>query len=619
MRKTLSTVALCLLFSTTAFSQTPRPSDTVDWKLFFNQLFALELRKEIKNDADYQMALKKFTAYTPNSFNQTLTQVLSSTTTEEGYNRKLAIYDNDDNYKTISKLDFNKSVPANIRANAAVNQYLAKIQALAPRAIGKDENFFDSAEAKNLIEALSLTKTGKQEVALVMIPGYAAHTIKFEIFPEILQDINKHWGRAPSRPILNEGNGLDITYQNYKDFYGQQLGRSRDFDILHPAGWEMGNTIGFNAETADLMADWLKNLPSEYAGKKLILLGYSKGAGIVLEMLQRHPDLKSRVIGIVTYAGVVQGTHIARFGRKEIEALLGNRSIDELLQKIRARGAGRTLQDLAPFLSAFDLSFLKLPQIKQILEIYGIDTSKLDEQSDRILNGREVKEFLDGVVDLAPDVRTAWNLRHFDNNLVDPKTFVFNLTAITDISSWSTRLASNNTKLRDRTLLTPAFRNDNKVDWPNFSLDAWFLYLSSLNGFKLAPGGLYDAQVDLQHTKTPWLDQSPLPESLTVEEIDKLWAATDIREKLTANGIGSLDQLKTTPRDKLIRFENRNNICAYDLGEIKGHHWSLFHQAFRAPPEVSQEYAVWDFPRKAFMRAVLQTIGLYNVLAQSGQ
>ena len=617
MRRTVSTTLLCLVMSTTAFGQGTRPSDGIDWKLFFNQMFALELRKEIKSDAEYQLALKKFTAYTPKTFNETLNNVLEANTTEEAYNRKIAIYDSDENYKTISNLDFNKSVPATLRSLPAINQYLTQIKTLGSRPISKGENFFDSAEAQNFVEALSTSKSGKQDVAMVMIPGYAAHTIKFEIFPEIMEDINKHWDRPTSRPILNEGNGLDITYQGYKDFYGQHLERHRDFDILHPAGWEMGNTIGLNAETSDLMAEWLKNLPPEYAQKKLIFLSYSKGAGIVLEMLQRHPDLRSRVIGIVTYAGVIQGTHIARFGRKEIQALLGNRTIDEFIQKIRARGTGQSIQDLAPFLSALDLSFLKLPQIKHILEIYGVDTSKLDEQSDRILGGREVKEFLDGIIDLAPDVRTAWNLRNLDNNLVDPKTFIFNLTAVTDISSWATRMAGNNTKQRDLTLLTPAFRSNDQINWPNFSLDAWFLYLSSLNGFKLAPGGLYDAQVELQHTKTPWLDKSPLTSTLTIEEIEKLWEAEDLHSKLVANGITTLEGFKTSPRSSLIRYENRSNICAYDLGEIKGHHWSLFHQAFRAPAEVSSEYAVWDFPRKAFMRAVLQTIGLYNLVAQS--
>lgn len=595
----------------------PSPlSNTVDWKLFFNQIFALELRKEIPDNAEYQAALKKFTAYSPMDFNKIIDNVLEADSSSAAYERRLKIYDNDDNYKTIAKLDFSKSIAKSTREIAAVKTYLASIQKLSSRSIKPDENFFDSAEAKNFIDAISFAKNGKQEVAMVMIPGYAAHTIKFEIFPEIMQDINRHWGRPASRPILSEGNGFDISYENYKDFYGRSFERQKGFDIVHPAGWEMGNTIGFNAETADLMSDWIKNLPPNYAQKKLILLGYSKGAGIVMEMLQRHPELKSRVLGVVTYAGVIQGTHIARFGRKEIEAFLGNRSIEEFITKVRERGAGQTIQDLAPFLASMDFSFLQLPQIKRILEIYGIETKDLESQADRILGGREVKEFVDGIVDLSPDTRAAWNLRYLDNGLMDPGSFIFNLTAVADVSSWATRSAGDNIRKRNLNLLTPAFKADDKIDWPNFSLDAWFLYISSLKGFRLAPGGLYDAQVDLEHTKTPWIDRNPLTTSLTSDEIQKLWETDDIQAKLMANGIKSLEQFRSTGRSKLLRPETIDHIHAYDLGEIKGHHWSLFHQAFRAPPATSNEFAVWDFPRKAFMRAMLQTVALYNLVSQ---
>ncbi|MBC7659975.1 MAG: alpha/beta hydrolase [Chitinophagaceae bacterium] len=623
MRKMFYSVlgALSLGVSALAYSGTSvapiAATDEINWKLFFNQMFALELHKEFPAETDYQAALKKFTAYTPNTFNETLESVLSVQTAEEAYRKKSEIYGSDANYKMISSPDFAKSIPSPVRALPPVADYLASIQGLRDRRIDPKENFFESDEAKNFIKALSHTRTGHQDVALVMVPGYAAHIIKFEIFPELMQDINTHWQRPPSRPILSEGNGFDFNFESYKDFYGRKPEVHKDFDILHPAGWEMGNTIGFNAETADLMADWIKNLPTDYAKKKLVLFGYSKGAGIVLEMLQRHPDLKSRVIGLVTYAGVIQGTHIARFGRKEIEAYLGNRSLEDFIQKVRSKGVGQTVQNLAPFLSGFDLSFLKLSQIKKILDVYGVDTKLLDSQSDRVFEGREVKEFLNGIEDLAPDVRTAWNIRYLDNNLVAPDTFFFNLSAVTDISSWATRLAADNVKIRPHTLLTPVFKDNDKIDWPNFSLDAWFLYLSSLNGFKLAPGGLYDAQVDLQHTKSPWLDNSPLSASLTAEEITQLWDKDDIRTKLIANGVTTLDSLRSTPRSELLRPEVKSNFHTFDLGEIRAHHWSLFHQAFRAPADVSQEFAVWDFPRKAYMRAVLQTIGLYNVVAQS--
>ena len=106
---------------------------------------------------------------------------------------------------------------------------------------------------------------------------------------------------------------------------------------------------------------------------------------------------------------------------------------------------------------------------------------------------------------------------------------------------------------RKPSLLAPTLTRDGKIDWKNFSLDAWFLYLSSIQGFKLAPGGLYDTQVDLQHTKTPWLDQSPLSATLTEEELQSLWNLADVRGKVNRNGIGTFEEFRSTPRSQLLR------------------------------------------------------------------
>jgi hypothetical protein len=133
----------------------------------------------------------------------------------------------------------------------------------------------------------------------------------------------------------------------------------------------------------------------------------------------------------------------------------------------------------------------------------------------------------------------------------------------------------------------------------------------------MAPGGLYDTQVDLQHTKTPWLDASPLTASLTMDEVQTLWDNPVIRDRVTALGVRSFEDFRTWPRGKLMDADAAANIGAFDLGEFKGHHWSLFLQAFRPPREISPDFAVWQFPRKAMMRALLQTFALYNLVQQT--
>lgn len=610
-------MSMILVAEASGFSS--RGPQSINWKLFFAQMFALELQKEASgrglSQAQFQEMLREHVAYNPKSVSEIVDFVSRAETSAEAYRLRQQIYDDPANYSRITSFNLAQTVPAALMQQPAVQKYLREIENNKNRAISDKENFFNSPEGKNFVQAISTNNggSGQQEVALILVPGYAAHTIKFDIFPEMLSDMNRYWQRANSRPILDEGNGIDITYEKHDVFYGRSESTPKPFDILTPAGWEMGNTVGLNSETADLLAEWIDQLPPSYRHKKLILLGYSKGAPVILELLQRHPRLKSRLLGFVSFAGVVQGTNIARDAKVMIDGVLGARTIGDVIKKVREKGGGEALATLAPFLSGFDLSFTKIPAIKEVMETYGIDADKLEEQADRLLNGREIKELLDGVVDLSPYTRSVWNLKYLDNQLVNPGTFMFNVSAVTDISSFASNIISTAQRHRSNALIAPRFYGNNKIDWQNFSLDAWFLYLSSIGGFKLAPGGLYDTQVDLQHTKSPWVDGSPLANTLTGQELADLWNNSGLRSKLQQNGIASLSQLATSPRNRILRPETISNLNSFDLGEFKGHHWSLFLQAFRPSAEESEVFFQWNFPRKAFMRALLQTLALYNL------
>jgi hypothetical protein len=602
----------------TAFAAPDRsaPSDKIDWKLFFNQLFAMEIRKEMDGEGypsgSQDDALREHIGYTPYSFNESIDKILEADTSARAYALRREIFGSPGNVSLVDKADFIASIPDNLRRNPKVAQFLSGIESQRKRSIPPTENFFSSPEGLATVKALTLD--GLDDVALVLIPGYAAHAIKFEIFPEILADMNRIKGRPATRPLLDDRNGFDLKYQSHQDFYSRNREPGPSFDILHPAGKELGNTVGFNAETADLMAKWLENLPSSYSKKKFILLGYSKGAPTIFEMLQRHPKLKSRVIGVVTFCGVVQGTNIARQVKSQLGDVLGVRTIGDLIKKVRRKGLSSSLSNMAPFLSPLDLGFTKIDRIKEAMAIYGVDTSDLSEMVDRFINGREVRELVDGLDDLSPLTRSLWNLRYMNDDLVAPNTFVFNSSAVTDISAFASSRVSTSQRRRDTALIAPNLGRDGALRWRDFSLDAIFLYLSSIGGFTLAPAGLYDTQVDLQNTKTPWIDQSPLSATLLETEIRTLWDDPQVRARVSEKGISSYESFRSSPRSDLVSSQRLKNFKPYDLGEFKGHHWSLFHQAFRAPPEISKDHAVWEFPRKAYMRALLQTIALYRIV-----
>jgi pimeloyl-ACP methyl ester carboxylesterase len=589
----------------------------VDWKLFFNQVWALEIRKEMRaknaSDAAIREAIREHTGYTPLSFSATLKKVQEVTTSAEASKLREKVFSDEASYDKIMRLDFSASVPSEYQSLPEVKRLLQGIVANQNRVPSRTENFFSSPEGETLTRAITVAASGSQDVAFVLVPGYAAHAIKFGIFPEIVGEANRFHQRPEERPLLEEGAaGIDLKYENYAEFYSRGTSGESPFDILSPAGVEMGNTVGFNAETADLLASWIAGLPPKYRQRKLILLGYSKGAPIVFELLQRHPELKSQVLGMVTYGGVVQGTHVARMGKETIDGLLGVRTIGELIDRVRPKGTDESLRALLPFLSPFDLSFTQLDSLQRVLAVYGIDMGDMRAKVDRLLEGREVRELLDGIVDLAPYTRTLWNLRHLDSSMVQPDTFLMNLSAVSDIAAFASNRVTKTQTRRAHSILAPVLTPQNKLDWPGLSLDAWFLYLSSLEGFKMAPGGLYDTQVDLQHTKSPWLDESPLSMSLTDAELAQLWAEQDVQQKLAANGITSLSALKSTPRNKLFKPKTIENLRSIDLGEFKGHHWSLFHQAFRPAKEQSETFAIWEFPRGPFIKAVMYTMALHT-------
>jgi len=59
------------------------------------------------------------------------------------------------------------------------------------------------------------------------------------------------------------------------------------------------------------IAEALRALPPEQAGKDLILAGYSKGAPDILEFITGYPELARNVVAVVAMAGAVSGSPLA--------------------------------------------------------------------------------------------------------------------------------------------------------------------------------------------------------------------------------------------------------------------------------------------------------------------
>ena len=646
---------------------TPSFAGDENWKLLFNRLFALEIYKEkiiggengwYGDEKDFNEALARHTSYTPLTFNESLNQVLDASSSIEAYELRKTIFADPKNRILISSLKFDDIFSAEQLSSPRLSSYLASIEKHKARSIKSDELFLASPEGQEMIKSLTTSEGEKKNFAFVMIPGYAAHVIKDYIFEEFVNDVNSYHGRCKNRPVLKE-DGIDFTFLDYKSYYGSQSQSYCPDEILenhhptneafvyvlHPSGWELGNTIGDDRETVRLIRRWLRELPSKYENSDIVLLGYSKGASVVLDILRQikasaananssgYPiidedlELVNRIKGFVTYGGVVQGTNVARSAKAEIESTLKDRSIEEYIEEIKNESIESIMAHISPFFSGLDFSFLSQSVLEKVYDIFGLEYQSTHDLVDRLVEGRELKELLEGADDLSPIKRTLWNLKNFNNKTFSEDVFVMNLSGVTDISMFSRPNGYAENPADFKSSLHPKLKLDSdgevEIDFSNFSLDTTFLYLSSIEGFKTAPAGLFDTQVELPNTKSMLLDTRTLKESLTPEELQTVKKTIE-QQKADFEGqmidevfIGkNVDEevLFSTPRRDLFKRNAVNNITSIDLGEFRGHHWSLFTQALKPPAQISKDYAFRDFPRKAFMRALLQVIATYRIV-----
>jgi len=592
----------------------------VDWKLFFNQLFALEIKKEhVLTCSDQHGAerldelLRAYALYAPGTFNDAIEATSSARTSLDAYAARVAFYEKSHNRRVISDLDLRRCLGPGLRAAPEVRAFLEELWQNKNRPISEGESFFDSSEGKNALQALSADGgESEQEVALVFVPGFAGHTIKFALFEEMIRDINVFHGRPQDRPLLRE-DGIDLEFEPHSTFYARGDGGAGPFDIIQPAGGELGNTTGRNVETTEALHRWINDLPPGYANKKLIMLGYSKGAPIVLDLVHRYPELSSRIIGYVSLFGVIQGAYVARLLGERVQNLLRDVPVGEFLDTLREEEPSSIGRYLSPLFADLDLSWLSVPRIRAVFEMLGYDIGPLEKQIDRVIGGREVREVLDGAQDLLPVESARWCLRHLCNDTFRDPVFLMNVSALTDVQDFVRPVGLRRGEPGGGSLLAPMLTDEGTLDWTRLSLDALFLYVTSMEGFKTAPGGLFDTQVELGSTKSPMLDQRPLCESLTDDEVEDLFGDEELAGLWKRLGIESAQDLGERPRRELFPEQLCDNINAIDLGEIKAHHWSVFVQALRPPPELSDEHARWDFPRKAFMRALIQLLGFHNL------
>ena len=81
-------------------------------------------------------------------------------------------------------------------------------------------------------------------------------------------------------------------------------------------------TLSSSARNASLIRESVMATPEPEAGRRLVLLGYSKGTPDILEAITAFPDLQQRVSAVVSVAGAVGGSPLANYATQSMMNLL---------------------------------------------------------------------------------------------------------------------------------------------------------------------------------------------------------------------------------------------------------------------------------------------------------
>lgn len=125
--------------------------------------------------------------------------------------------------------------------------------------------------------------------------------------------------KAPLRILVVPGLGTKCM-EKFINFQGTLFAHLARFG--HEAGLLMVEPLSSSARNADIIRDAVMGMPEPTDGKRLVLVGYSKGAPDILEAVATYPELTKRVAAVVGLAGAVGGAPAANTVKQSTVNLL---------------------------------------------------------------------------------------------------------------------------------------------------------------------------------------------------------------------------------------------------------------------------------------------------------
>lgn len=571
----------------------------VDWKKTFAEIFSKHIiQDDFKSPIPYppHLKIKESVYYNEKPFEEIYLKILKEPTSHGVVRMREKILSDDRILENLNKRGLSERHFYRTAAHDFLETLEQELQA-DKKPIG---NYFETSLGKIMMETL-------KDTVFIILPGFGNHLIQEMVLPDLIEDINEHYGRARTRPFT-EG-GFNPGFIDYREYYGNPK-RPIQFDIIQPMGKDTGTTFTTHQEIAKSLKIWIENLPEFYIDKEIVFIGYSKGATLATQIVTDFPEIRDRTKAIFSLGGALQGSNLAEFLSKNIYGIGNSPELEELRKKINESPGNIEFDEIIKLMAknAFNENLFFKNLINNIPILPENYRGSIKDFFERVF-AEDTRVLLEGLFEEGTSHMLDWNLKYLNQDYFDRPIALFNLSFLSNYKDFLIRgpIGDDGAKLPPE--IVPQFSKEG-INTKSFSLDMLSQILISINNQEKIPGGLTDSMVSWNNSKFPIFDPLPLNETYTPEVLTEAY-----KKNYFFKENFSFEDFISKPRKEIFLKRGTENMFFIDLGEVRGTHWStMFRQVVRLPGVDESLSHSHSFPHKAMFKTIIETYGIYKLI-----